>query len=243
MTSPGLDFFHAMQVKSAEAVVREIRESGGRATCWEADVRDPAAIPSLFDRAEEEFGPVAVLVNNAADYEADTFLPERALAERERGVWVGGPERSTITAETLGRHFDVNTRAMALLMAEFARRCVAHGQRWGRIVNVSADCSEGSPGEVSYRASKYAIESYSRSAAAELGPLGITVNTVCPGPIQTGYIPREVEQELVRSIPLGRVGRPEDAAGTVVFLASDQAGWVTGQRITVHGGHRMAPGL
>jgi 3-oxoacyl-[acyl-carrier protein] reductase len=243
LTSPGLDLYYAMQAKSAEEVLRAIRDAGGRAESYEADLDDTAAIPKIFDRAEEAFGPVQVLVNNAAEYEADTFLPEEHLEHGERALWVEGPERSTITATSHDRHFGVNTRAVALMMAEFAKRHVAHKKRWGRIVNVSADCSQGSPGEVSYRASKYALESFSRSAAAELGSLGITVNVVSPGPIQTGYISREIEQELVRSIPLGRIGRLEDIAAAVVFLASEKAGWTTGQVLTVHGGHRMAPGL
>jgi 3-oxoacyl-[acyl-carrier protein] reductase len=129
------------------------------------------------------------------------------------------------------------------MMAEFARRHVERKQRWGRIVNVSADCSEGCPAEVSYRASKYALESYSRSAAAELGPFGITVNVVSPGPVQSGYISPEMEEELIRDIPLRRVGRPKDIADTIVFLASEQANWITGQLLCVHGGHRMSLGL
>ena len=129
------------------------------------------------------------------------------------------------------------------MMAEFARRHVERKQRWGRIVNVSADCSEGCPAEVSYRASKYALESYSRSAAAELGPFGITVNIVSPGPIQTGYIAPEMEEELIRDIPLRRVDQPSDIADAIVFLASDQARWITGQLLCVHGGHRMSLGL
>jgi len=108
---------------------------------------------------------------------------------------------------------------------------------------VSADCSWGCPGEISYRASKYALESYSRSAAAELGPLGITVNIVSPGPVQTGYISPQMEQELVGDIPLRRVGQPTDIADAIAFLASDQARWATGQLLCVHGGHRMSLGL
>ena len=86
------------------------------------------------------------------------------------------------------------------------------------------------------------MESYSRSAAAELGPYGITVNVVSPGPVQSGYITRELEESLIADIPLRRIGQPEDIANTVVFLASEQASWITGQIIFVHGGHRMAFG-
>jgi 3-oxoacyl-[acyl-carrier protein] reductase len=240
---PGLEFYMAMQAKTADEVVRAIRDQGGRAESWEADLADPAVVPELFDRAEQAFGPVDILVNNAADYEADTFLPRTDLEGGGRALWAGGPVTSTVTAESHDRHFAVNTRAVALTTAEFARRHHQDNRRWGRIVNVSADCSRGCPGEISYRASKYALESYSRSAAAELGPLGITVNVVSPGPIQTGYLAPELERELVADIPLRRVGRPEDIADAVVFFASEQAGWVTGQLLLVHGGHRMSLGL
>jgi 3-oxoacyl-[acyl-carrier protein] reductase len=239
---PGLEYYMAMQAKTADELVRAIRDQGGRAESWEADLGDPAVVPELFDRAEQALGPVEVLVNNAADYEADTFLPQTG-PEGDRALWEGGPVTSAVTARSHDRHFAVNTRAVALLTAEFARRHIQSGRRWGRIINVSADCSRGCPGEISYRASKYALESYSRSAAAELGPFGITVNIVSPGPIQTGYIAPALEPELVADIPLRRVGRPEDVADAVVFFATQQAGWVTGQLLLVHGGHRMSLGL
>ena len=209
---------------------------------WECDLADSTAIPALFDRAEKELGPVDVLVNNAAEYLVDTFVPQSILKDQNAALWEGGPRMSTISTESFDRHFAVNTRAPALMMAEFTRRLVAGDRKWGRIINVSSDCSWGCPGEISYRASKYALESYSRSAAAELGPLGVTVNVVSPGPVQTGYIPPEAEKELVGEIPLRRVGRGEDIADVILFLASEQARWITGQVITVHGGHRMALG-
>lgn len=239
---PGIAFYYAMQTRSAEPIVGEIREQGGRAEAWEADLADPAVVPELFDRAEKEFGPVDVLVNNAADYRADTFLPETTLERGDRQLWAEGPAKSTITAESHDRHFAVNSRAVALLTAEFARRYLERGGRWGRIINVSGDASVGAPGEISYWASKHALESYTRAAAAELGPHGITVNVVSPGPVQTGYIAPELEREVIRDIPLRRVGRPEDLADAIVFLASEQARWITGQLLFVHGGHRMALG-
>ena len=241
--TPGLAFFYAMQAKSADEVVGSIREQGGLAAAWEADLAEPGVVVDLFDQAEKEIGPVDVLVNNVADYQADTFVPRQLLEQDGRSVWTDGPLKSTITADSHNRHFAVNTRAATLMMAEFARRHVERKKCWGRIVNVSADCSEGCPAEVSYRASKYALESYSRSAAAELGPFGITVNIVSPGPVQTGYIAPEMEQELVRDIPLRRVGQPSDIAEAIVFLASNQARWITGQLLCVHGGHRMSLGL
>ena len=164
------------------------------------------------------------------------------MLKDEQPLWEGGPLKSTISQESHDRHFSVNSRAVALSMAEFSRRLINKNKNWGRIVNISADCAWGCPGEISYRASKYALESFSRSAAAELGPYGITVNIISPGPIQTGYITPEAEKALIPEIPLRRVGKPEDIANAVVFLASEQASWITGQLLFVHGGHRMSLG-
>lgn len=226
------------RAQTADHVVAAIRAEGGRTESWEADLADPAVIPRLFDRAEADFGPVEVLVNNAAHWEADTFIPPGGrLQNRLLELWASrGPP---ISAESHDRHFAVNSRAVALMMAEFARRRGERGARWGRIINVSTDGAPGFSGEVSYGASKYALESYSRAAASELGQYGITVNVVSPGPIQTGYITSELEQKLLPDIPLGRIGQPEDVADVIVFLASEQARWLTGQVLYVGGGHRM----
>lgn len=241
LDKPGLAFYYEQQKKTADEIVESIRGQGGQADSWEGDLGKPNLILKMFDRAERTFGPVDILVNNAADYVADTFLPESAF-KNDQPLWEGGPLKSTITAESHDRHFAVNTRAVALSMAEFTRRLINRNRNWGRIINISADCAWGCPAEISYRASKYALESFSRSAAAELGPYGITVNIVSPGPIQTGYIAREMEEELVSEIPLRRVGKPEDIANAVLFFASDQAEWITGQLLFIHGGHRMALG-
>lgn len=238
---PGLEFFFKQQKKTADEVMTTIRESGGKVASWEGDLRDPQNVDLLFEQAEETFGQVDILVNNAAEYLADTFLPPR-VSEKGGEVWEGGLRVSTINVESHDRHFAVNTRAVAMLMARFAQRVIERKANWGRIINISADCAWGCPKEISYRASKYALESYSRSAAAELGPYGITVNVVSPGPVQSGYIAPEMEEALVREIPIRRIGRPEDIADAVVFFASEQAGWVTGQVLFVHGGHRMAFG-
>lgn len=95
------------------------------------------------------------------------------------------------------------------------------------------------PSEITYGASKFALESYTRSAATELGKFGVTVNVVSLGPVQTGWITAELERAILPTIPLGRVGSPGDVADVVVFLASHQARWLTGQRIYVGGGHGM----
>jgi len=238
---PGLAFFFKQQEKAADEVIASIRTAGGEGASWEGDLCEPENVDRLFGAAEKAFGRVDILVNNAAEYMADTFLPASAL-EKEGQLWDGGPTISTIDVESHDRHFDVNSRAVAMLTARFARGIIERGTHWGRIVNISADCAWGCPKEISYRASKYALESYSRSAAAELGPYGITVNVVSPGPVQSGYISPEIEKALVPDIPVRRVGRPEDIANAVVFFASEQAGWITGQVLFVHGGHRMAFG-
>lgn len=236
---PGMAFYYKQQEKTPDEVIASIRESGGNAKCWEADLREADSVVRLFEEAEKAFGHVDILVNNAAEYFPDTFLPPDSLGGE---LWEGGPTLSTIDAESHDSHFAVNSRAAAILTARFARRIIERKTNWGRIINISADCAWGCPKEISYRASKYALESYSRSAAAELGPHGITVNVVSPGPVQSGYISREIEEALVPDIPIRRVGRPEDIANAVVFFASEQSSWITGQVLFVHGGHRMAFG-
>jgi 3-oxoacyl-[acyl-carrier protein] reductase len=241
-TEPSVSYYLAMQKRSAEQVATEIREAGGRAGTWECNLANPDTVPELFDRAERECGIVDVLVNNAAEYQSDTFEPIEPADVVEHPVFEEGLKMLTVTAASHDRHFAVNSRATALMMAEFARRKQkVHGD-WGRIINVSGDAARGGPNDVSYWASKHALESYSRAAAAELGHHGITVNVVSPGPVQTGYISKELETELIGDIALGRVGQPEDIAGTIVFLASEQANWITGQVIQVHGGHRLLRG-
>jgi len=236
--TPGLSFYHSQLAKSADEVVAEIHKTGVSAHAWEGDLSDANTVPQLFEQAERWLGPVEILVNNAAYWEADTFVPPGAeLSNKLVELWTDRP--ATITAAVIDRIFAVNTRAVALTMAEFARRHIVRGAEWGRIVNVSTAGAERFPSEVSYGASKFALESYTRSAASELGKFGITVNAVSPGPVQTGWITPELEQEILPTIPLGRVGTPADVADVVVFLCSGQARWLTGQRVYVGGGHGM----
>lgn len=236
-TEPGVpEAYHAVRAATADEIVAEIRAAGGRAAAWEANLADPAAIPALFDAAEHALGPVGILVNNAAHWEADTFKP----AGREAQAADEWPPRSpALSAESLDRSLAVNARAPALAMVELARRVVERGAHWGRVINLSTDGADGFAGEVSYGASKFALESLSRAAAKELGPLGITVNLVSPGPVQTHWITPELEAAIRQATPLGRPGQPADLADVVVFLASEQARWVTGQLIRVNGGQRM----
>lgn len=233
---PGLALYNSRRSMSADRVVEEIRVQEGSVEALEADLSDLAIIPQLFEQAESVFGPVDVLVNNADYCLADTFLPQNLLGTEKTPA---GYAPSSITGLSHDSHFTVNSRAVALMMAEFARRRIAQGAHWGRIINVSTDGAPGFFHNVSYGASKFAMESYSRAAASELGRYGITVNIVSPGPIQTGYITSELAQKVITDIPLGRVGQPEDVADVIVFLASEQARWLTGQLLFVGGGHRM----
>lgn len=233
----GEALYRKRQSLSTRRIVNEIRKRGGKVEEWEADLADPTNIPQLFERAEKAFGLVNILVNNAAFASSDTFVPQSELRKEDQSI--GGFKLNPITSVSHDQHFAVNSRAVALLMAEFAQRHIKRKDNWGRIINISTEGSPGFAAEVSYGASKNALESYSRAAASELGKYGITVNIVSPGPIQTGYITPELENKLKKEIPLGRVGEPEDVAEVVIFFASDQARFLTGQILYVGGGHRM----
>ncbi len=234
---PGEAFYRAQNAKAADEIIDAIREHGGKIEAWEADLAVPSVIPQLFDRATTAFGHVDILVNNAAHCSPDTFVPQIHLGPMARAV--DDFSLTTLTADQHDEHFAVNSRAVALMMAEYARRHVERDAKWGRIINVSTDGASGFNSEVSYGASKHALESYSRAAASELGKYGITVNIVSLGPVQTGWISPELENEEIRRIPLGRVGRPDDVANAVLFFASEQASWITGQLLYVGGGNVM----
>jgi 3-oxoacyl-[acyl-carrier protein] reductase len=216
------------------ALLSEIRKASGEIVSVQADLADARSILRIFDRAEIVLGPVEILVNNAAASEEDSFRPDAGAAPD----WAGRPVHP-ISAASIDFHFAVNSRAVALAMAEFARRHAVREATWGRIVNISTGGAYRFPGEVSYGASKLALEGYSRSAAVELAPYGITVNVVSPGATQTGWIPEGMEGELARDVPMGRVGSPEDVADSVLFFCSAQASWLTGQTLHAGGGHRM----
>jgi 3-oxoacyl-[acyl-carrier protein] reductase len=224
--------YRAMAQQSADPLVRYIREQNGIAEAHEADLANPDNIPLLFDLCEAKLGPVDVLVNNHTYCVLETFDPARVTDE---GSGVQLPTASIIDA-----HFAINTRAYALMMSEYLERYLSRKAEWGRIINVSTDAAHAHVANVSYAASKHAIESYSRSAALELGKYGITVNILASGPIQTGYITPEAEAQIVEGTPLGRLGEPEDVADAIVFLASEQARWMTGQLLYVGGGWRIS---
>lgn len=234
---PGRKHYLRIIGRDARDVVSAVRAAGARCESWEADLADPGNIPRLMDAAEAAFGRIDILVHNADHDQPDTFLPAEEIPAS--GLFGGEYPLTTVSARSHDEHFAVNCRAAALLIAEYAKRIIARKAGWGRIVNISTDGASGHGWSVSYGASKWAAESYSRAAAAELGPYGITVNVVSPGAVQTGWLPREAAESVAKAYPLRRIGIPEDIASAVVFFASRQADWITGQVLNVGGGHRM----
>ncbi len=177
----------------------------------ECDLADPSTIGPLFDAVESELGPVEILVHNAAASEHDTF--------------------ASVSAELHDQHFAVNSRATALLIAEFARRHKERGATWGRIVTITSAGQYGFTGEISYGASKAALESYTYSAAWELGTYGITANVVYPAATDTGWMDEPLKAAVREKSPLKHVGQPDEVADAVLFLCSEQARAVTGTKI------------
>lgn len=210
-------YYHYLRTQSAQAICDEIQANGGWASAVELDLSQPENCHQLFLWAAEELGPVDILINNAAHYAPyDTIFSARA--------------------ESYRKTFDLNVGATYLLSAEYVKQYRKHKLKQGAIVNFSTDAAQTFAGQILYGASKAAIEALTRSTAIELGHLGIRVNTIAPGPVQTGYIPLAYAQSP-GDIPLGRIGQPEDIAHTVLYLCSSQASWVTGQMIQVSGGH------
>src|SRR5215469_11745041 len=158
---PGIPHeYRQNRAQDAEPVAEAIRAAGGRAVAVEADLSDPATPAALIDAAEEQLGPVDILVNNATGWLADTFAPV--------GVDRLGRDLQPVSAGTWRQQFGVDALAAALLIAEFARRHVARGATWGRIIGLTSGGELGFPEEVSYGAAKAAQENYTMSAAWEL---------------------------------------------------------------------------
>ncbi len=203
-------------------VAEDIRQAGGQATLLSGDLADLDTIPKIFAHAECTFGPVSVLVNNAAHCELpDTilFVTEGSI---DRHFRVEYPRRRAADER-------VHPPVPKTQLAEGGNHQHQHGCRPGFCRTNRLRCG----------ASKAALEAFTRSVAIEVGKFGITVNTVAPGPVQTGWIKPHLEEQVLPSIPMGRLGTPEDIANAVVFLASTQAGWLTGQVIKVSGGHAL----
>lgn len=224
-------FYRAMQQKPIGQLVSRFEDAGMTISALEADLAEETNISQLFDVCEKELGPVDILINNHTHCVLETFDPEQTSTD--------GSEVFLPTAASIDAHFAINARAYALMMQAYLKQYLENGLNCGRIVNTSTDAAHCHPLNVSYAASKHAIESYSRSAACEMGKYGITVNVIAPGPIQTGYILPEDEKAIAESTPLGRVGSPEDVADVTVFLCSEQARWLTGQLLYVGGGYRI----
>lgn len=217
---PGLpDAYRESRAGTAEEVVASIRAAGGRAIAVEADLTDPTAPQALFDAAEEQLGPVDVLVNNASGWVQDTF----AATERDDF----GRRMQPVSHATWSQQFAVDTMAPALLIAEFARRHRARSATWGRIVGMTSGGQLGFPDEVSYGAAKAAQENYTMSAALELAQFGITANIVYPPVTDTGWVTDEVRAGVERSRTLLHVATPEQVADVIAYLCSDAAELIT----------------
>jgi 3-oxoacyl-[acyl-carrier protein] reductase len=191
----------------------------------EADLSDPAAPALLFDAAEEQFGPVDILVNNATGWQADTFAP--AAADRL------GRSLQPVSAATWTRQFTVDAMAAALMISEFARRHIARQATWGRIIGLTSGGGLGFPEEVSYGAAKAAQENYTMSAALELAPFGITANMVHPPVTDTGWVTGAVREQVAASPALIHIASPGEVADVIAYLASDAAALITANVITL----------
>jgi 3-oxoacyl-[acyl-carrier protein] reductase len=208
----------------AAALTAAIKEAGGQALAVQADVSRTPEAHSLVAHAVREFGGVSLLVNNAS--------PRIAAKPLDALSW-----------EDMQQHLDVQVGgAFALAKAAVP---VMRDQGYGRIVNITSQAIEGSPtpGWTAYAVAKSALATFSRQLAAELGPAGITVNCVSPGMTDTrliGDIPEKQRLIAARQTPLRRLATPEDVAGAVAYLASDAAGYLTGETIRVNGGQVMA---
>lgn len=206
-------------------VVDRIRANGGRAEATEADLSDPSVVPGLFDHAETALGPVDILINNASGWLANTFQPSHL---DRFGRTIG-----SVHAANHDRQFAVDARAPALLIAEYATRHIARRVSWGRIIGLTSSGARGFPEEVSYGAAKAAQESYTLSAAHELGAYGITANMVHPPVTDTGWVTPAVTAGATAESPLNHIAQPAEVAEVIVHLASHQARYITGQVINM----------
>jgi 3-oxoacyl-[acyl-carrier protein] reductase len=213
--------YRATRMARAENVAESIRAAGGRAAAKEADLSDASSIPALFDSAEAELGPVAILVNNASGWIADSFVP--TATDRF------GLAQSPVSARTIDQVLGVDARAAALLIAEFAQRHVARHGVWGRIIGLTSGEPDGFPDEVSYGAAKAAQVNFTLSAAMELARFGVTANVVHPPMTDTGWINQRTAASAQSAGQ--RVATPRQVADVIAYLASDAADLVTGNVI------------
>lgn len=209
--------------EGAERVVAAIEEQGGRAIAVQGDVSKAADVERLFAEALKAYGQLDILVNNAGVFQ---FMPLEAITEEE-----------------FHRQFNTNVLGTILSTQEAAKH---FGEKGGSIINITSIASEASlPASAVYAASKSAVDTITRVFAIELVSKKIRVNAVAPGMTATegatammGDFSPEQQQAFVSGIPMGRIGTPEDIAQTILFLASDESSWITGERIVAAGGQR-----
>jgi 3-oxoacyl-[acyl-carrier protein] reductase len=213
---------YASSREGGERVVADIKASGGRAIAVKGDVAKTDDVRRLFEETRSAFGRVDVLVNNAGIYH---FQPLEDITEDE-----------------FHAQFNTNVLGTFLAAKEAARHFGADG---GSIINISSVASEQAlPTASVYSATKGAVDTLTRVLAAELGPRKIRVNAIAPGGVETegthaaGVIGSDFEKSMVARTALGRLGQPDDIARIAVFLASDAAAWVTGERLAASGGYR-----
>lgn len=214
----GCDVLYTFTREPMEAQAAPSCSGAGRMLSVQADVRDAAACQEAMQTACREFGGLDLLVNNAG------ITRDRSVAMMSEGDW----------SEVL----DVNLRGTFLYSQAAAK--IFMRQMGGRIVNISSISGlRGVAGQSNYSASKSGMIGLTKAMARELGPFNVTVNAVAPGYIETDMISHltpPFKAKMMRQTPMGRFGRPEDVSGVVEFLASDAAGYITGQIISVDGG-------
>ena len=211
----------ARNVEQLESVAGEIRSRGGEAFVAPMDLSDAESIKEAIVKAAKDFGPIAVLVNNAG-------ITKDGLAMRMKK-----PDWDDVIATNLTGAFVAIQQVLPNMMRE----------RWGRIINISSLVGEmGNAGQSNYAASKAGLIGLTKSIAQEMGSRNITVNAVAPGYVETDMthgLSEELKQKITANIPLRRIGRPDDVAAAVRFLASEEAGYITGHVLSVNGGLYM----
>jgi 3-oxoacyl-[acyl-carrier protein] reductase len=206
----------------AQAVAAEISETGGRARALPTDVADADSVAAMARAVEQEFGRIDILINNAAIFSTITMRPFDQIPLDE---W-----ESVLRVNVTGAFLCCRAVVPAMRRA-----------KWGRIINMASGAvTLGRPNYLHYIASKAALDGMTRSLARELGPDGITVNAILPGAtfteIERATVTPEQKQRIVAMQCIPRPETPDDLVGTILFLASDAAAFLTGQAITVDGG-------